>query len=159
VFSTGYGPISLSIKGSTIGFFTLTISPLSIEALAGSGLRYVPILKSRSEEGTDWRVNIAIADHEKNFWQRILGGHSKFTRRPSSTAYYHHSSNLTKLVRVCTTITTVGLLLIPVVLIFTVSVTRIQLLVMLLISVLLFTCSLSAFTRLKFIEVLIGIAA
>jgi hypothetical protein len=158
VFSTGYGPISRSIKGSTIRFFILTISLLSIEALAGSGLRYVPILKSRSEEGTEWRVNIAIADHEQNFWQRILARHSKFTRRPSSTVYYH-SSNLTKFVRVCTTITTVGLLLSPVVLIFTVSITRIQLLVMLLLSVLLFTCSLSAFTRLKLIEVLIGIAA
>lgn len=146
------------MKGRTIGFFTLKISRLSIKVLAGSGLKYVPILKSSSEEGTEWRVNIAITDHKQNFWQILTRYSTKFTRRPSGTIYYH-SSNVTKVLRVYATLTAVGLLLIPVVLIFTVSLTKIQLLVMMLISVLLFTCALSASTRLKFIEVLIGIAA
>jgi len=53
----------------------------------------------------------------------------------------------------------VAVLIIPVVLLFTISLSRIQMLAMTIVSISLFTCALSASARLKPVEILAGIAA
>ena len=81
------------------------------------------------------------------------------SRKDTSDTIHYESPTRVMWLRTSIILAAVAPLLTPVILLFTVPLSRTQLLAMILVSVCLFSCVLSVSTRLKPIEILIGVAA
>jgi hypothetical protein len=113
-------------------------------------------LKFVSKEDTDGESIVAIANYEQR-WQRFFPLYATRFRNNATDNIYYDPLTL-RWLKTSMVLTTVAILLIPVVLFFTMSLSRTHLLVIILVSVFLFACALSASARLKPFEILISLA-
>jgi hypothetical protein len=109
-----------------------------------------------SIEDIDREGTVAIANYEQSWQSNFPLSFPGMRYDATSNVNYEL---LLRGLKTSMVLTAVAISLIPVILLFTISLSRTHLLVTILVSVFLFSCALSASARLKPFEILISIAA